>query len=187
MWAADRPSQRPNILFALADDWTWPVASIAGDPVVKTPTFDSLARRGVMFTNAYVAAPSCSPSRAAMLTGQWHWRLEEGANLLSTLAAKFSVYPDLLEKSGYHAGFTRKGWGPGSETAGARTRNPAGPRYKISRRSSRRGRRTNRSASGSGRHRNCPTRVAFLSHNSRGCYFFPGLRIFGLERWSNLS
>src|SRR5437867_917861 len=60
----------------------WPLASIAGDRVATTPAFDSLARRGVMFTNAYVAAPSCPRSRAAMLTGQWHWRLEEGANLL---------------------------------------------------------------------------------------------------------
>src|SRR4029453_3596708 len=104
---------KPNILFALADDWMWPLASIAGDRVVKTPTFDKLARRGVMFTNAYVAAPSCSPSRPAILTGQWHWRLEEGANLLSALPAKFAVFPDLLEQSGYHVGFTRKGWGPG--------------------------------------------------------------------------
>src|SRR3954463_13143012 len=92
-WAAQR-AKRPNILFALADDWMWPLASIAGDPVVKTPVFDKLARRGVMFTNAYGAAPSCSPSRAAILTGQWHWRLEEGANLLSALPAKFAVYPD---------------------------------------------------------------------------------------------
>ena len=121
---------RPNILFALADDWMWPLASIAGDRVVKTPTFDTLARRGVMFTNAYVAAPSCSPSRAAMLTGQWHWRLEEGANLLSALPAKFAVFPDLLEQTGYHVGFTRKGWGPGSEAASGRKRNPAGPRFK---------------------------------------------------------
>jgi N-sulfoglucosamine sulfohydrolase len=130
-WAAQAGKARqPNILFALADDWMWPLASIAGDSVVKTPTFDKLAKRGVLFTNAYVAAPSCSPSRAAMLTGQWHWRLEEGANLLSALPAKFSVYPDLLEKAGYHVGFTRKGWGPGSESASERSRNPAGPRFK---------------------------------------------------------
>ncbi|HTM48456.1 MAG TPA: sulfatase [Bryobacteraceae bacterium] len=128
-WSQTAPRQ-PNILFALADDWMWPLASIAGDSVVKTPTFDKLAGRGVMFTNAFVAAPSCSPSRAAMLTGQWHWRLEEGANLLSALPAKFPVYPDLLEKSGYHIGFTRKGWGPGSEAASQRSRNPAGPRFK---------------------------------------------------------
>src|SRR6266851_915640 len=107
VWAAAAPAKRPNILFALADDWMWPLASIAGDRVVKTPTFDSLARRGVMFTNAYVTAPSCTPSRAAILTGQWHWRLEESANLLSTLSPKFPVYPDLLEEAGYHVGFTR--------------------------------------------------------------------------------
>src|SRR3954467_15071980 len=127
-WAAQR-AKRPNILFALADDWMWPLASIAGDKVVKTPVFDALARRGVMFTNAYTTAPSCTPSRAAMLTGQWHWRLEESANLLSTLSPKFPVYPDLLEEAGYHVGFTRKGWGPGNDTAGGRKRNPPRARY----------------------------------------------------------
>lgn len=127
----DRPATpRPNILYALADDWMWPHASIRGDKVVRTPTFDRVSREGVTFTNAFVSAPSCSPSRAAMLTGQWHWRLEEGANLNVTLPAKFPVYPDLLEAAGYHIGFTRKGWGPGNDTAGGRTRNPAGPRFK---------------------------------------------------------
>ncbi|MBC8165122.1 MAG: sulfatase [Bryobacteraceae bacterium] len=126
---SDAPKRRPNILFALADDWGWPFASIAGDPVVKTPTFDRLAREGVLFTNAFVTAPSCSPSRVSMLTGQWHWRLEEGVNLSGTLAPKFPVYPDLLEAAGYHVGYTRKGWAPGNATAGGRTRNPAGPVY----------------------------------------------------------
>jgi len=122
--------ERPNILFCLADDWSWPHSSIAGDKVVKTPTFDQVAHEGVLFNNAFVTAPSCTPSRGAILTGQWHWRLEEGGNLWSTLPAKFAVYPDLLEQSGYHVGFTRKGWGPGRDEPGGRKRNPAGPRYK---------------------------------------------------------
>jgi len=124
------PKKRPNILFCLADDWSWPHASIAGDRVVKTPTFDRVAREGVLFENAFVSAPSCTPSRGAMLTGQWHWRLEEGGNLHGTLPAKFPVYPDLLEEAGYHVGYTRKGWGPGRDAPGGRTRNPAGPQYK---------------------------------------------------------
>ncbi len=122
--------KRPNILFCLADDWSWPHAGIAGDKVVKTPTFDRVAREGVLFENVFVSAPSCTPSRGAMLTGQWHWRLEEGGNLWSTLPAKFPVYPDLLEAAGYHVGITRKGWGPGRHEPGGRTRNPAGPGYK---------------------------------------------------------
>jgi uncharacterized sulfatase len=124
------PKKQPNILFCLADDWSWPHAGIAGDKVVKTPTFDRVAREGILFENAFVSSPSCTPSRGAMLTGQWHWRLEEGANLWSTLPAKFDVYPDLLESAGYHVGYTRKGWGPGYNEPGGRTRNPAGPRYK---------------------------------------------------------
>ena len=58
---------RPNILFLFADDWAWPHASCLGDPVVKTPTFDRIAKEGVLFRNAHVATPSCSPSRAAVL------------------------------------------------------------------------------------------------------------------------
>ena len=58
------------------------------------------------------------------------WRLEEGANLWSTLPEKFKVYPDLLEAAGYRVGHTRKGWGPGNIEPGGRTRNPAGPRYR---------------------------------------------------------
>lgn len=127
---ATAPSARPNILFCLADDWMWPIASLAGDPAVKTPVFDRVAREGALFTNAFVAAPSCTPSRAAILTGQWPWRLGEGANLHGTLPARYPVYPDLLEAAGYHVGLTRKGWGPGDPVPGGRTRNPAGPLYK---------------------------------------------------------
>lgn len=121
--------RRPNILFLFADDWMWPHTSIAGEPVVKTPNFDRLAKNGVLFTNAHVSAPSCTPSRAAVLTGQWHWRLGEGANLGGTLPVKYPVYPDLLEQAGYHVGFTGKGWAPGDHEPGGRKRNPAGPRF----------------------------------------------------------
>ena len=120
---------QPNILLAIADDWGFPQAGTYGDPVVKTPTFDRLAREGIVFNQAYISSPSCTPSRAALLTGQWHWRLEESANLWSTLQTKFPVYPDLLEKAGYFVGHTGKAWGPGRLEPGGRTRNPAGPRF----------------------------------------------------------
>jgi len=128
---SDKPATtgKPNILFLFADDWAWPHASCLGDPVVKTPTFDRMAKEGVMFVNAHSAAPSCSPSRAAILTGQWPWRLSEGANLSGWLPARFDVYPDLLEKSGYFVGKMGKGYGPGG--LGDRTQNPAGKEFKT--------------------------------------------------------
>lgn len=123
----DSPDPRPNILLAIADDWGYPHAGCYGDPVVRTPTFDRLAREGVLFTQAFVSSPSCTPSRGALLAGQHFWRLREGANLWSTLPADIPVYTDLLEAAGYHVGFTRKGWGPGK--LGDRRRNPAGPQF----------------------------------------------------------
>lgn len=104
---------RPNIVLAIADDWGWPHASAYGDPVVKTPTFDRLAKEGVLFNHAYVSSPSCTPSRNAILTGQFHWRLGHGANLWSQLDPDTPVYPHLLKEAGYHIGSWRKSYGPG--------------------------------------------------------------------------
>ncbi|HUT32984.1 MAG TPA: sulfatase [Planctomycetota bacterium] len=128
--AESAPSARPNIVFAIADDWSWPHAGAYGDKVVKTPAFDRIASKGVLFERAYVAAASCTPSRGAILTGQWPHRLEAGGNLWSHLDRKFACYPDLLEAAGYRVGCTRKGWGPGSTEGTGRTRNPAGPNFR---------------------------------------------------------
>ncbi|HEY8504566.1 MAG TPA: sulfatase [Gemmataceae bacterium] len=121
---------RPNVLFCIADDWSWPHAGAYGDPVVRTPNFDRLAAEGVLFRRAYCAAPTCTASRAGILTGQAVHRLAEGANLHGFLPARFPVYPDLLEKAGYVVGHAGKGWGPGNFKPGGRERNPAGPRFR---------------------------------------------------------
>jgi N-sulfoglucosamine sulfohydrolase len=123
------PATRPSILYCLADDWGWPHAGAYGDRVVKTPNFDRLAREGVLFTHAFSASPSCTPSRAAMLTGQAPHRLREGANLWGSLPKDFPVYTDLLQKNGYFVGLSRKGWGPGDYEPGGYSENPAGKTY----------------------------------------------------------
>ena len=117
----------PNILFIIADDWSYPHAGFYGYEAVNTPNFDRIAKEGVSFDNAFVASPSCTPSRAAILTGQSIWRLKEGANLYGPLRPEIPVYTDLLERAGYLVGFTKKGWGPG-ESLG-RARNPAGDKF----------------------------------------------------------
>jgi arylsulfatase A-like enzyme len=124
--SAREDSPRPNIIFAIADDWGMH-ASVLGEPVLQTPTFDKLAQTGVLFEHAYVSAPSCTPSRNAVLTGQFHWRLGSGANLWSTLPLEHKVYPHLLMDAGYHIGHNRKSYGPGQVT---RNIHPAGPHYK---------------------------------------------------------
>src|SRR5438094_3718385 len=128
--AAEPADPRPNILFALADDWSWPHAGVYGDKVVKTPTFDRVAAEGMLFSHTFSVTPSCTASRAAILTGQTSHRLEESGNLWSILRKQDDCYSDLLEAAGYQVGHMRKGWGPGSLEGSSRTRNPAGPAYK---------------------------------------------------------
>ena len=122
--------KRPNIVLAIADDWSFPHAGIYGDPTVLTPNFDRVAREGALFTNAFTAAPSCTPSRAALLTGQAVHRLEQGGNLHGFLPKEYAVYTDRLEQAGYRVGYAGKGWGPGRFEPGGRDRNPAGPQFK---------------------------------------------------------
>ena len=120
---------RPNILFCISDDQSWAHTGANGDPVVSTPAFDRVAAEGLRFVNSFCDAPTCGPSRSAILTGQPIWRLEEAANIWSTLPAKFATYTDELRKAGYKIGTTGKSWGPGRLEPGGRTENPAGPAY----------------------------------------------------------
>lgn len=110
---AKDPAKRPNILFCIADDWGWPHSPLYGDKVVKTPTLSRIAANGVLFNHAFVSSPSCTPSRNAALTGQYHWRLKSGANLWSHFPKGVKTFPLILEQQGYFVGSYRKAFGPG--------------------------------------------------------------------------
>lgn len=67
---AAEPSVKPNILFLLSDDHSYPFLSVYGDSNVKTPVLDQLAAEGMKFHRFFTAAPQCVPSRAALMTGR---------------------------------------------------------------------------------------------------------------------
>jgi N-sulfoglucosamine sulfohydrolase len=121
--------KRPNILFAIADDWSWPHASIHGAPEIETPAFDRVAREGCLFDNVFAVAPQCSPNRAATLTGRYIWQIEEAGTHASIFPKTYPVFTRVLEDSGYHAGYTGKGWSPGDWRRGGWEKNPAGDEY----------------------------------------------------------
>lgn len=107
------PAERPNILFAIADDWSFGHAGAYGCGWVETPNFDRVARDGILFTRAYTPNAKCAPSRATILTGRYSWQLEEAGNHMAYFPAKFGSFMERLAAAGYSTGFTGKGWGPG--------------------------------------------------------------------------
>lgn len=113
---------RPNILFAFGDDWGRYAGAYAEhegpdsiNQLISTPNFDRVAREGVLFTNAIVPAPSCTPCRSSVLTGRYFWNTGRGAILQGAVwDDSIPTYPLLLEQAGYHIGYTYKAWGPGT-------------------------------------------------------------------------
>jgi arylsulfatase A-like enzyme len=104
---------RPNILFAIADDWS-PHAGAYGTKWVKTPAFDRIAREGLVFDRAYTPNAKCAPSRACLLTGRNSWQLKEAANHICYFPSEFKGWGEVLAEKGWNVGYTQKGWGPGS-------------------------------------------------------------------------
>jgi N-sulfoglucosamine sulfohydrolase len=102
----------PNILFAIADDWS-PHAGAYGTRWVNTPAFDRVAREGLLFTRAYTPNAKCAPSRACLLTGRNSWQLKEAANHICYFPPEFKGWAEALSEHGWTVGFTMKGWGPG--------------------------------------------------------------------------
>ncbi len=71
----EQTASRPNIVILLVDDWGWSDASCMGSDLYETPNIDALAAEGMRFTTTYAACTVCSPTRAALLTGQYPGRL----------------------------------------------------------------------------------------------------------------
>lgn len=129
IWTNAAMSAAPNILIAITDDQSWEHLGAYGADWINTPNVDRMAAEGLRFNHAYSQAPSCSPSRATLLTGRHPWQLDEGATLWSTVPGRYPSLMDVLGNAGYHTGYTRKGWGPGNDRLGGRSSNPAGPNY----------------------------------------------------------
>ena len=110
---------KPNILFAVADDWSFGHAGAYGCKWIKTPAMDRVAREGILFTQAYTPCGKCSPSRACIITGRNPWQLKAAGNHWSFFPPEFKSFPEALGEHGYFAGMTGKGWAPGIATNAA--------------------------------------------------------------------
>ena len=89
-------SDHPNLLIMMSDDQSFPHASAYGSKMISTPNFDKVAKEGALFTNAFCAAPGCSPSRAAFLTGRHIWQIEEAGTHASSFPSIYSTFMRLL-------------------------------------------------------------------------------------------
>ena len=123
---ADR-ADKPNIILIMADDLGWMDLHVQGNPNLDTPNLDRLASQGMRFTDAYAAAPVCTPTRAAMMTGQAPARLgitnhapghkpgfipkerhQAGAAKTNHLPLKQVTIAERLKAAGYATGFIGK-------------------------------------------------------------------------------
>ena len=120
--------EKPNIIFILADDLGWAELGCYGNKFNETPNLDKLASQGMRFTEAYAAAPVCSPYRAALMTGQYPARLgitdylrPNDANHLST---DYVTIAEMLKQAGYSTGIIGKWHLTGYANHGAKEVSP---------------------------------------------------------------
>jgi len=117
----DGEQKRPNIVFCFADDWGRYASAYRTGPndntpnaIVNTPNFDRVAKEGVLFNHAFVTAPSCTPCRSSLLSGQYFYRTGRAAILQGAIwDSSIPSYPLILKEHGYHIGHTYKVWSPG--------------------------------------------------------------------------
>ena len=111
--AADSPSEalestRPNVILFIADDVSWNDYGCYGNSQARTPNIDRLAEHGIRFTEAYLTASSCSPSRASIITGRYPHNNGKAAELHEPIAWNLPWFPALLRQAGYYTALVGK-------------------------------------------------------------------------------
>lgn len=104
--------KKPNVIFILTDDLGYGDLSCYGATKISTPNIDKLAKKGIRFTNAHSTSATCTPSRYAIMTGQYPWRTV-GTEILPGDAALIvptdkPTLPSLFQKVGYKSGIVGK-------------------------------------------------------------------------------
>lgn len=110
--AQEEVGQKPNIVVIYMDDLGYGDVGAYGATGLKTPNIDKLAKGGIKFTSGYATSATCTPSRYALLTGQYPWRKKEARILPGTapliIGTEQPTLPKLLKKNGYHTGIVGK-------------------------------------------------------------------------------
>jgi arylsulfatase A-like enzyme len=100
--------ERPNVLLFIADDVSWNDYGCYGNQAARTPNIDSLAEHGMRFTEAYLTASSCSPSRSSIVTGRYPHNNGKAAELHLPIAGNLPWFPELLREAGYYTALVGK-------------------------------------------------------------------------------
>ena len=114
--AQEPAAEQPNIVVIVADDLGYGELSCQGNPQIPTPSIDSIAAHGIRFTNGYVTAPNCSPSRAGLLTGRYQTRFGHEFNPIGArneepgvgLPLSERTFAEYLRDAGYVTGLVGK-------------------------------------------------------------------------------
>jgi arylsulfatase A-like enzyme len=113
-WLTAPETSAPNIIFIIGDDISHDDIGCYGNPLVKTPNIDRLAKDGLLFNNVFVTSSSCSPSRTSILTGRYPHNTG-AAELHTELPAHLTYFPEQLRKAGYYTALMGK-WHEGKNT-----------------------------------------------------------------------